>query len=68
MPKKKTAAPTGIGNGGSSTRKISTRSLKHNPHTVATVIAVFDDGRFMGLRHFESRAAARVAMRQGVLG
>lgn len=68
MTKMKTAAPTAIGSGGQSTQKVSTRSLKHNQPVSATFIAIMDGGRFVGLRRFEDRTAARVAMRQGVLG
>jgi len=69
MPETKTAAPTGIGNGGKSTRKKSTNTFNHETASAASLfLPVYDAGRFMCLRYFEDRAAARVAMRQGLAG
>ena len=69
MPKKKTAA-SGLGaRHGGSTQKNNAKHFNHATASAASLfVAVIEDGRFMGLRHFESRAAARVAMRQGVMG
>ncbi|WP_234052694.1 MULTISPECIES: hypothetical protein [unclassified Xanthobacter] len=68
MPKKKTAAPTGIGNGGS-TQKNSTSTFNHATALAASLfVPIYDNGRFVSLRRFESLAAARVAMRQGLAG
>ncbi len=70
MPKMKTAA-SGVGprHGGKSTRKKSTPTFNHATASAASLfLPVYDAGRFVGLRRFEDRAAARVAMRQGLAG
>lgn len=68
MPKMKTAA-SGVGaRHGGSTRKI-TCTFNHATASAASLfLPVYDAGRFVGLRRFEDRAAARVAMRQGLAG
>ncbi len=70
MAKKRTAA-SGVGprHGGKSTQKKSTSTFNHATASAASLfVPFFDDGRYMGMRYFENRAAARAAMRQGALG
>lgn len=70
MPKMKTAA-SGVGarHGGKSTRKKSTSTFNHATASAASLfLPVYDAGRFMGMRRFESLVAARAAMRQGLAG
>lgn len=62
MSRKKKAAGPGVGARTSDNRKIMTPSFSHI--TEAMYIAIFEEGRFVGLRRFAGAADARAALRE----